>query len=42
MENAARQRSMQDAAAAKPVIDRALENLEAHIVSQAGAIGMEH
>jgi signal transduction histidine kinase/DNA-binding response OmpR family regulator len=42
MESAARQSSMQDAAAAKPAIDRALEKLEAHIASPAGAIGMHH
>jgi CheY-like chemotaxis protein len=42
MESAARQSSMQDAAAAKPVIDRALEKLEAHIAGPAGAIGMQH
>ncbi|HEV8257267.1 MAG TPA: ATP-binding protein [Casimicrobiaceae bacterium] len=42
MESAARQSNMQDAAAAKPVIDRALEKLEAHIASPTGAIGMQH
>jgi signal transduction histidine kinase/DNA-binding response OmpR family regulator len=42
MESAARQSSMQDAAAAKPLIDRALEKLEARIAGPAGAIGMQH
>ena len=42
MENAARQSSIQDAAAAKPVIDRALEKLEAHIAGPAHAIGMQY
>jgi signal transduction histidine kinase/DNA-binding response OmpR family regulator len=42
MESAARQSSMQNAAAAKAVIDRALEKLEAHIAGPAGAIEMQH
>ena len=42
MENAARQSSIQDAAAAKPVIDRALEKLEAHIAGPTHAIGMQY
>jgi hypothetical protein len=36
MEHAARQGSAHDTAAAKPVIDRALERLETHVAASLG------
>jgi hypothetical protein len=36
MEHAARQGSAHDAAAAKPVIDRALDRLETHVAAAMG------
>jgi HPt (histidine-containing phosphotransfer) domain-containing protein len=42
MENAARQNSLPDAAAAKTVIERAMEILEAHIAGPDRVIGLQH